>query len=342
MTAPPRPFALFAVRDRAPAGAPPTTADATCRPGVARDRPALSSTTSRSSGSAATPPARADARPGRVGRRGALLLLTGWTDYAFSSDNVAAHQAGLPLHAAVARGRGRGRALADRDRGDRHPGRPAADDRRRRSDGHVWRGRAARCASSTSMRIYWDQIAGRDARRATRRSPATARRRLGARPARRGFSAEVTPDGREPFGYDYARVSPASPWKLVPRPLHARRRRARAARRDRRPVRRLAAGRRDGAVLRRAALPPLPAGWTRTFLLHADGYSKEMDINSASPDTPGAAAVPRHDALPVRAARAATRITPEHSAVSRALQHARGARCGGAAAGRPDRAGGTP
>ena len=34
-----------------------------------------------------------------------------------------------------------------------------------------------------------------------------------------------------------------------------------------------------------AALPPLAAGWTRTFLLYADGFSKEMDINSASPDT---------------------------------------------------------
>jgi hypothetical protein len=31
-------------------------------------------------------------------------------------------------------------------------------------------------------------------------------------------------------------------------------------------------------------LPPLPPGWTRTFLLYADGFSKEMDINSASPD----------------------------------------------------------
>jgi len=29
---------------------------------------------------------------------------------------------------------------------------------------------------------------------------------------------------------------------------------------------------------------PLPSGWTRTFLLMADGFSKEMDINSASPD----------------------------------------------------------
>lgn len=32
------------------------------------------------------------------------------------------------------------------------------------------------------------------------------------------------------------------------------------------------------------SLPPLPKGWTRTFLLYADGFSKEMDINSASPD----------------------------------------------------------
>ena len=33
-----------------------------------------------------------------------------------------------------------------------------------------------------------------------------------------------------------------------------------------------------------ASLPPLPDGWTRTFLLYADGFSKEMDLHSASPD----------------------------------------------------------
>ena len=31
-------------------------------------------------------------------------------------------------------------------------------------------------------------------------------------------------------------------------------------------------------------LPPLANGWSRTYLLHGDGFSKEMDINSASPD----------------------------------------------------------
>ena len=33
-----------------------------------------------------------------------------------------------------------------------------------------------------------------------------------------------------------------------------------------------------------SALPSLPSGWKRTFLLYSDGFSKEMDINSASPD----------------------------------------------------------
>ena len=32
-------------------------------------------------------------------------------------------------------------------------------------------------------------------------------------------------------------------------------------------------------------LPPLGAGLERTYLLRIDGYSKEMDINSASPHT---------------------------------------------------------
>jgi hypothetical protein len=34
-----------------------------------------------------------------------------------------------------------------------------------------------------------------------------------------------------------------------------------------------------------AALPHLPPGFTRTFLLYADGFSKEMNIRSATPDT---------------------------------------------------------
>jgi hypothetical protein len=56
----------------------------------------------------------------------------------------------------------------------------------------------------------------------------------------------------------------------------------------------------DEIVLTRcdAQAGPLPDGWTRTFLLMGDGFSKEMDINSASPGR-GAVAVPSHDAVSI-------------------------------------------
>lgn len=48
----------------------------------------------------------------------------------------------------------------------------------------------------------------------------------------------------------------------------------------------------DEIALTFPAPPPPAAGWTQTFLLHADGFSKEMDVNSASPDV--AAPLPFH------------------------------------------------
>jgi hypothetical protein len=100
----------------------------------------------------------------------------------------------------------------------------------------------------------------------------------------RGFSRETTPDGREPYGYDYEQVSFDSPWKVMS---------GRYTREG--DVRELLLDSDDMFVVSRpgdeislsfdaARLPTLPAGWTRTFLLYADGFSKEMDINSASPD----------------------------------------------------------
>src|SRR5204862_6733805 len=91
----------------------------------------------------------------------------------------------------------------------------------------------------------------------------------------RGFSAEVSPDGREPFGYDYARVSAVSPWKH-PAGTYTRYG-------DVRPLLRQAddmfaiAGPGDELVLSfdARALPPPASGRTRTFLLYADGFSKE-------------------------------------------------------------------
>ena len=213
-----------------------------------------------------------------------LLLLTGWTDYAWSSDNVAASQAGKEMKLPslqVKDRRGKWRTVIE-DIGI-PVGRPqtvTVD----LTGKFLSANREVRIV--TSMQIYWDQIlfatvddaAGT---RATRLDPVRADLRW------RGFSAEVTPDGREPFGYDYHRVSFASPWKVMT---------GRYTREG--DVRDLLLATDDMFVISRTGdeialsfdattLPVLPDGWTRTFLLYADGFSKEMDINSASPDQLG-------------------------------------------------------
>jgi len=208
----------------------------------------------------------------------ALLLLTGWTEYAFSSDNVAAHQAGLamkPPMLQVDDRRGGWKTVAEVGIPVGRPQTLVVDLAGR------WRP-GERVRIVTNMRIYWDQI-----RVAARGSEPEAGRWLGLSRAdlrERGFSAAVSPDGRPPFSYDYTLVSGDAPWKLLPG-------------RYTRPgdVRELLAATDDLFVTARPGdeialsfealgLPPLPAGWRRTFLLYADGFSKEMDVHSASPD----------------------------------------------------------
>jgi len=100
----------------------------------------------------------------------------------------------------------------------------------------------------------------------------------------RGFSAEVRPDGQDPPSYDYNRVSQASPWKAFVGSF------TRTG-----DVLPLLTTSDDHFVVAKTGdelslefdAPPasVPPGWTRTYLLRGDGYSKEMDVNSASPDT---------------------------------------------------------
>jgi tetratricopeptide (TPR) repeat protein len=209
-----------------------------------------------------------------------VLVLTGWTDYAFSSDNVAAHQAGLDLHPPrleTEDASGVWRAAVD-DIGI-PVGRPQTVVVPMAGR---WRGPSRRVRIVTDMRIYWDQArVGTDAALAlhpARLEPARADLR------ERGFSAAVPADGRDPLSYDYERVSRASPWKTLP---------GRYTRTG--DVRELVAATDDMFVIsppgdevavsfEAAGLPALPAGWTRSYLLFADGFSKEMDIHSASPD----------------------------------------------------------
>ncbi|HKP73515.1 MAG TPA: FG-GAP-like repeat-containing protein [Pyrinomonadaceae bacterium] len=223
---------------------------------------------------------RANAK-GRSADERTLLLLTGWTDYAFSSDNVAAAHARKSLSPPALEVRDtRGRWQTVVENIGIPVGRPqtvVVD----LTGKFLSRSREVRIV--TNMRVYWDRIlvdssGGEFPSTLTRLEPVRADLRW------RGFSAEVSPDGREPYGYDYARVSLVSPWKVF------------AGRYTREgDVRELLRGVDDMFVVSRpgdelslafdaASLPPLPEGWTRTFLLYADGFSKEMDINSASPE----------------------------------------------------------
>jgi tetratricopeptide (TPR) repeat protein len=223
-----------------------------------------------------------------------VLLLTGWTDYAFSSDNFAASQAGLKLEPPtleVKDEHGRWRtAIPDVGIPVGRPQTIVVD----LSKAVPPSVREVRL--STTMRIYWDQIRVAASvhpehlghlehphskhqghlRHPVHLDPVQAELRW------RGFSAEATVD--EPYRYDYARVSPLSPWKLMP---------GRYTREG--DVRPLLTAVDDMFVVARPgdeialsfdarALPPLPRGSTRTFLLYADGFSKEMNLHSSSPD----------------------------------------------------------
>ena len=210
---------------------------------------------------------------------GAVLLLTGWTDYAFSSDNVAAHQAGYQLQAPslqVRNARGEWQTVIEEI--GIPVGRPqtiVVDLTNR----FLSASRDVRIA--TTMRVYWDQV--EVATRVDDVAPVITRAAAATADLHwRGFSEPVS--SQEPLTFDYAKVTPHSPWKQMP---------GRYTREG--DVRELLGIVDDQFVVSRpgdeiavafdaSAMPARRAGWTRTFLLHGHGFSKEMDINSQSPD----------------------------------------------------------
>jgi hypothetical protein len=278
MTDPPKPFRLFQAREiaRPPRVVDDHGHDVTARiaamDGTYPDDFAVSAIRGYAAPHALTI-ALGAARP-------SLLLLTGWTDYAFSSDNVAAAQGGLALQPPALEARsadGRWRRVID-DIGI-PVGRPQT----------IVVDLAGRLPANTTdlqivtnMRIYWDRIAF-----ANEGDLRVQVDRLDARTAvlsSRGFSAELTSKPPQPITYDYARVTRVSPWKtMVGAYTRAGDVLPLVARTDDRFV--IAAPGDEIALSFDATrLPPVAPGFTRTFLLHADGFSKEMDLHSASPD----------------------------------------------------------
>jgi tetratricopeptide (TPR) repeat protein len=213
-----------------------------------------------------------------------LLLLTAWIDYADSTANLAAAQAGaklIPPYLQVKNARGEWRTVIPQ------MGFPAGLPKTMTVDltGKFLCDDAS-VRIVTSMRIYWDQIlvdasGGDFPMRVTRLDP------LGAELGWRGFPREYSPDGRRPLIYDYRVIEPGAPWKahLGNYTRYGE-------------VRELLLAPDDMYVITRngdemqvdfdaRALPPLPRGWKRDFLLYADGFGKDMDLHSARPDTVG-------------------------------------------------------
>ncbi|HTI38553.1 MAG TPA: CRTAC1 family protein, partial [Vicinamibacterales bacterium] len=212
----------------------------------------------------------------------AVLLLTGWTSYAFSTDNVAASQAGLTLQPPALQVRTAAGAWQTVDTNLGFPvGRPqtlVVDMKGR------WLGPSREVRIVTNMPIYWDQVrvalpAGIDIEQRTIQ-PATATLQS------RGYSAEASPDGREPFGAVYESVTTKSPWKAFPG-AYTREGDVRALLERVDDMFVIAEPGDEISLSFDASGRALQTGWTRSFFLLGDGFSKEMNIRSATPDTLG-------------------------------------------------------
>jgi Tfp pilus assembly protein PilF len=213
-----------------------------------------------------------------------LLMMTAWIDYADSTSNLAAYQAGaklIPPYLQVKNSQGQWETVVPQ------MGFPAGLPKTMTVD---LTGKFL-CEDSqirivTSMRIYWDQILvdtsdGRTPARITTLEPMRADLRW------LGFPREYSPDGRLPLIYDYRTIEPAAPWKahlgnytrfgdvrellLAPDDMYVITRNGDEIRMD----------------FNARKLPQLPQDWKRTFLVYADGFGKDMDVNSARPETVG-------------------------------------------------------
>jgi tetratricopeptide (TPR) repeat protein len=205
-----------------------------------------------------------------------LLLLTGWTDYAFSSDNVAAAQSGKSLFLPklqVKNEKGEWQTVIESI--GISVGRPQTvvlD----LTGKFLTNSREVRIV--TNFKTYWDKIAVDTSEQADLRTIELSPVRADLR--ERGFSEEIKYGEMITASYD--RVIHDGRWKYFSGNF------TRLG--DVKPLLEqiddvfVISKTGDEMILSFPALPELPQGKKRTFLLYADGYSKEMDINSGSPE----------------------------------------------------------
>jgi hypothetical protein len=216
-----------------------------------------------------------DEKKGFRGRT--LLLLTGWTDYAFSSDNLAASQSGRALSMPklqVKNEKGEWQTVIESI--GISVGRPqtvVVD----LTDKFLTNSREVRIV--TNFKTYWDKIAVDSSREQTdvktiEIKPSQANLR------ERGFSEEIKYG--EMIAVNYKTVLNDRRWKYFSG--NFTKTGAVNALLDRTDDIFVISKTGDELVLSFDALPESAPNKKYTFLLYADGYSKEMDINSGSPD----------------------------------------------------------
>jgi len=216
------------------------------------------------------------------GKENLVLFLYGWVDYGYSSTNLAASQAGIEpmsprLEAMGAEGTWE--TLVE-DMG--YPaGLPRMMTVDLREHGPFTDGRFR---ITTNLRVYWDQIFLAEVEKdpsvkITKLPPAFADLHT------RGYPREHSPDGKQPLLYDYSLMDRTFPFRNMGG-SYTRFGQVTELLQDA-DDRFVVFGRGEEVTLkfRTAGLPPLPKGWKRDFLFYANGYCKDMDPNTAFPDT---------------------------------------------------------
>jgi tetratricopeptide (TPR) repeat protein len=216
-----------------------------------------------------------------------VLVLSGWVEYPYSQTNYAAATAGVALQPPVLERRNDDGSWSVLEA---DPGYPAGLPRRTTLELTGKLGDASSCVLRlrTNMECYYDEaflaVAQPDLDAAGVRT--TTRPVARAELRDRGYTREVSPDGRDPLLYDYDHIDPAP---LAP--LRGRLTRfgdvAELLRSDDDRLCVLGPGDEVRLAFDATELPPLPDGWSRRYVLRSTGYCKDADPLTGGSDTVG-------------------------------------------------------
>jgi Tfp pilus assembly protein PilF len=198
------------------------------------------------------------------------VVLAGWTEYAYPDSIYSASRAGVPLNVPVLE-----RLMPDGKswKAIGELGFPAGLPRVMTFPLNRLAPGPCSLRIRTNMQIYWDQIYLAPEQSPTKSMKVTSLEPLAANLAYRGFAQEVHPDGKPPVSYDDSKTEAVSvnKWKGnltqfgdVTELLKSF------------DDRLMIGGPGDEVTVEFDAekLPPLPAGWTRSFVLRTSGYCK--------------------------------------------------------------------